>query len=357
MGDCLNRHELRKALGSLPITLDDTYARILDNIPKRRSQLALKILQWLSYSARPLQIEEVAEVVAIDFEGTPRYNAEKRLLEPRDILRICSSLVTTDSDSNSNGTQVRLAHSSVKEYLVSERIQAGSAAAYRILEIPANVFIAEVCLAYLLQFDEPTSLTAATVKEFPLAGYAARYWMDHARAAGQDTGRVNELGMELLLSKGDAYVNWIRLWNPERPRQGPDITMSAKDIAPPLYYASLSGLIGPVKVLLGKGADVAAKSRGGSTALHGAAGNGHEAVIRLLLEEGADIESKDENERTPLARAIENRHETVIRLLLAKGTNVDYEYRLYVSEPGSSLAGFSVESMADAGFLTVADCK
>ena len=40
-------------------TLDDTYARILCNIPEKRSIHALKILQWLAYSARPLQIEEI----------------------------------------------------------------------------------------------------------------------------------------------------------------------------------------------------------------------------------------------------------------------------------------------------------
>ncbi|KAF4631092.1 hypothetical protein G7Y89_g7033 [Cudoniella acicularis] len=62
---CLKLDALRRALNSLPKTLDDTYARILRSIDEEYSQDAFRILQWLAYSARPLRIEEVAEVVAV----------------------------------------------------------------------------------------------------------------------------------------------------------------------------------------------------------------------------------------------------------------------------------------------------
>jgi hypothetical protein len=178
-------------LKSLPKTLDDTYARILSNIDEEDCQDAVKILQWLACSARPLQIEEVAEIIAVDIECDPRVDPGKRLREPQDVLAICSSLVTTTSEmiksshNKKTGRQVRLAHFSVKEYLMSERVQATQ---YSIQEIRANVSIAEICLAYLLQFDNPTSLTSQTIEEFPLTRYAARlgrnppiadrYWID-----------------------------------------------------------------------------------------------------------------------------------------------------------------------------------
>jgi hypothetical protein len=60
--------DLRKTLKSLPRTLDDTYARILASINEAYSQDALRILQWLVYSTRPLLLEEVAEVVAVNTE-------------------------------------------------------------------------------------------------------------------------------------------------------------------------------------------------------------------------------------------------------------------------------------------------
>jgi hypothetical protein len=86
---CLNLPMLQKVLLSLPKTLDDTHARRLCNIDEDYSQYALKILQWLTYSARPLQIEEVAEVIPIDIEGFPQFDPERRLPEPQDILSIC----------------------------------------------------------------------------------------------------------------------------------------------------------------------------------------------------------------------------------------------------------------------------
>jgi hypothetical protein len=88
---CLTRGKLRKALKSLPKTLDDTYARILDNIDEEdNSKDAFKILQWLAYSARPLRIEEMVEVIAVGIEGSPLFDPKNRLPEPRDILIICS---------------------------------------------------------------------------------------------------------------------------------------------------------------------------------------------------------------------------------------------------------------------------
>src|SRR5436190_11129120 len=251
--ECLSPYELRDALASLPITLDDTYARILCNIPEKRRKCAFKVLQWLVHSARPLQIEEIVEVIAVDTEGHPQFDPDRRLLEPGDILTICSSLVTIA------GVEIKLAHFSVKEYLVSERIQKGPAHQYSIGEIHANVSIAETCLAYLLHFDKANFLTSQTTKEFPLARYAAKHWTQHARAAKEDAKAMHRLIMELFLSKRDAYINCVRLFDPDEPWEEPDVTKSLKRVAPPLYYASLTGLIEPVRLLLEKGADVNAQ--------------------------------------------------------------------------------------------------
>ncbi|KAI9763170.1 MAG: hypothetical protein M1835_007907 [Candelina submexicana] len=223
---CLNLKALRKALKALPATLDETYARILNNICSEYKENAFAILQWLVYSARPLRLEEVVDVIAVDVKGNPRFDPEDRLAEPREILKISSSLVTIVEESMEtqgylveDGRReeygyynfqavIRLAHFSVKEYLVSDRIRAGSAASYSIQEIPANRSMAEVWLAYLLQFEKP-SLDKETFKEYPLAIYAAKFWMRHAHVAGEDNGAKDSLSMELLQCKGNAFMNSI----------------------------------------------------------------------------------------------------------------------------------------------------
>ena len=215
-------------MASLPKDLDETYDRILDSIDEDNQQDALKILQWLTYSARPLRLEEIVEVIAIDVKESPRFDPAKRYPEPRDIWMICSSLISLQAevleDTDIRNTVIQLAHFSVKEYLISPRIQKGRLKYYSIQEVDANSLIAESCLAYLLQFDEPGSLTTQSVLEFPLADYAAEYWTKHAQVAERDSTLAPLLSMELLLTKGHSLLNWIRLYNLDESWQGSDMT-------------------------------------------------------------------------------------------------------------------------------------
>jgi hypothetical protein len=313
---------LRKALASLPKTLDDTYARILDNIDDEHQANALKLLQWLTYSARPLRIQELAEIVTVDkmdVEDELEFDSDRRFPEPRDVLALCSSLVSTvtttlqedmggSEDSSESeeagwgseeadwGSQeavenpmelVRLAHFSVKEYLVSERIQAGSARRYCIREIDAHLSIAETCLAYLFQFDQPGSLTLQTLKESPLANYAAEYWLEHARWAGKEHKGMHQLIMKLFVSKKDAYFNSIKIHDPESGRSWPDLTLKLTDIPPPLYYALCFGLAESTRLLVEAGVDINAEGQHG-TALQMAAIEGDDHLAQKLLDAGAD---------------------------------------------------------------------
>lgn len=264
---CIKPSTLRKALASLPKTLDDTYERILCNIDKDHAADALKVLQWLAFSARPLELQEVAEATAITLDELPRFDPEDRLRHPTDILAICSSLISVSrpislpyesslrsasplpsppselvstyedaydtasrpegdtslsvDDSRKEGStsssyvpdavsgdedacstdsrpeigplnedehapstilaqdhpyhyEVRLAHDSVKEYLVSERIKGAKAAFYSINEASTNEFLARSCLAYLMHFKQPLSdSTAEDLSEYPLLRYSA----------------------------------------------------------------------------------------------------------------------------------------------------------------------------------------
>jgi len=84
---------VRRALCTLPRTLDDTYDRILTNIPPEYRREAHYALQMLTVSIRPLTLSEVAEAVAVDCENE-KFDPEDRLREPEALLEICSSLLT-----------------------------------------------------------------------------------------------------------------------------------------------------------------------------------------------------------------------------------------------------------------------
>jgi hypothetical protein len=59
---------LRRALNELPTTLDDTYERALEGIPKEKRQHAHRLFQCLVVAIRPLRVEELAEIFAIEFD-------------------------------------------------------------------------------------------------------------------------------------------------------------------------------------------------------------------------------------------------------------------------------------------------
>ena len=59
---------IRNALNELPTTLDNTYERVLQGIPKEKRQHAHRAFQCLIAAIRPLRIEELAEIFAIDLD-------------------------------------------------------------------------------------------------------------------------------------------------------------------------------------------------------------------------------------------------------------------------------------------------
>jgi hypothetical protein len=298
-----------KALADLPADLDETYNRALSNIDPRQQTQAICSLKWLAFSMRPLTLSELAETSIIDPETSPALNEDRRYFSPMDVLDFLPSLVvitySDDSDSYSSSSRsegsdliktgkvgqkphtIRLAHFSIKEHLVSDRIQASRCSIFSIKEIPANISIAEDCLTYLLQFDRPDSLTPRTLK-LPLVGYAAEYWTQHARWAGGGAIAIHRLIMEFFLYKEDAYINWVRLFDPDRRRAKPNITRDLERVAFPLYYASLTGLVESVRQLLAKGANVNAQGGLYGTALLAASVRGHSQIVQQLLKKGAE---------------------------------------------------------------------
>ena len=110
---------VRGILEELPETLDETYERVLRDINRANRQHALRLLHCLTVAIRPLRVEGLAEVLAIDFDATrqggiPKLNADWRWADQHHaVLSICSSLITIVDDEDSQ--VVQFSHFSVKE--------------------------------------------------------------------------------------------------------------------------------------------------------------------------------------------------------------------------------------------------
>lgn len=248
------------------------------------------------------------------------FDPDMRLLDPLDLLTMCSSLVSLSRiiTRNNDGIVVKgmqelhLAHSSVKDFLILHFQE------YLCPPVLGNIdsqaYAAECCLVYLLQFRDPW-VEDRDIHEFPLARYAAEFWIRHMRSSET---KASPIGTQLMLTLMDdslmPFSNWRRLYDPDKPWRGIDLNATA--CASPIYYASQSGLEHLVDQLLKKGTKVDEGMGIFGTALQVAAYNGHRGVARLLLSAGADPNIRCGMFYTPLKAAAAGGHADLVRLLI-----------------------------------------
>lgn len=321
---CRNRAKLQESLGSLPSTLDKTYDLILCAISEEDSVYAIRALRWLAISARPLYLDELAEVVAINTDRESSFEDDEVLEDPSDILDICSSLVSaTKENSWSKRQVVVLAHYSIKEYLLSTRCLQGPATRFSMLDATCHDIVARSCLIYLLRWQCIDTTNKGSPRHIKLARYSAEFWISHAQMAGEETDMLDRLIMELFSTADNAFANWIRVYNMDSryPRSAGPYTSAPTPS--PLYYAARFGLTKIVKMLLQSEVNVNAQGGRYGSALLGATRASHTSVMRLLIEGGAKIDLPDHSGRTPLSLAAEMGFEAGVELLLSKGADLE----------------------------------
>lgn len=324
---------MKQALASLPKTLNDTYARILHNIPDHFRPSMTRILQFLIFTERFLRIEEIVDIVAVNPANRPRFDPKDGMPVPKEVSRYCSSLVVVvtreaeveDNEDEDGYERTIITHFSVKAYLVSNQLEEIIATALK--EITAKASMAEICLTYLLELDLNSNKYVRPLEEITksywLAKYSARYWTDFAVITESCSDAVSTLAMELLLSR-QAFEICCRIFSPdERWRK------SGAEIPPALYYASFAGLTRSVLTLLANGVDINAQGGHVGFALHAASYKGHEEFVKLLLGNRANANAEGGLYGTPLQTAAHDGHETTVKILLDAGVDVNNQSAIY----------------------------
>ncbi|KAK0667272.1 hypothetical protein QBC41DRAFT_254570, partial [Cercophora samala] len=149
----LNKQQaVRKALTTLPTTLDETYERILCSIPDASKPLAFRALAILCSDkglSTPLTAELLRSAVLwgdviADGQDQKASDRDHQLFGIEALQEVCICLLAISPDVSQAhiyfdghgldwgcvGRSIRLAHYTVKEYLMSERIRSGRASAF-----------------------------------------------------------------------------------------------------------------------------------------------------------------------------------------------------------------------------------
>jgi ankyrin repeat protein len=318
---------IRRTLNDLPNSLDETYERVLKEIGMANRVHAHRLLQCLTVAIRPLRVDELAEILALDFDGTegatPKLNKNWRWEDrQRAVLSACSSLITLVDDGDSR--VIQFSHFSVMEFLTSDRlsISKGDFSHLHIILESAHTTLAQACLGTLLQLDGNSDQVEGSI---PLARYASRHWVEHAQF-GKVSSRIEDGMRTLFDSEKPHFIAWLQLHDLDDRWEG--FSRSAPQFpASPLYYASLCGFRNLAEHIIVEHPDQV-NARGGlnhaplAAALH----KGHFKVADLLHQHGAAVDIPGDPsrlERTPLLAASGHGLIDVVRWLLDHGANVE----------------------------------
>ena len=318
---------IRKVLNELPTTLDDTYERMLQGIPKEKFEHASRLFQCMVAAVRPLRVEELAEIFAIDFgpNDSPNLVVGWRPENPGEaVLSTCSTFITIIDVGGSKIAQ--FSHFSVKEFLTSDRLQmsdVGNIRQYHIPLEPAHAILARASVTVLLQFDEKEDHASERFKSLPLASYAFRNWLRHAQFKDV-ASRIQDTLAYLFDSTKPHLRSRILMRSLMVVCQSyPAFFDTSPDELTPLFLAAFCGFSGLVEHLIATHApDVNAKC-GGWSALHGASVSGQVDPARILLDHGADVNMVGSEDYTSLHYATRWGHLEVIQFLLEHDAHVN----------------------------------
>ncbi|KAH0435666.1 hypothetical protein CcaCcLH18_04775 [Colletotrichum camelliae] len=305
-----SRSLISSALENLPKGLDATYDRLLLSLEPEFEAQIVSSLKWLAFSNRPLRLQELAEIFILQPERAVGFDEAERLFETEEVLRYISSLVTVHKVKNTFkrtrvvATYVRLAHFTIKEYMISSRIGKGPAARFSFTENDAHLHISHCCLVYHLY--ETDASCQDGYFPFPLGSYATKNWVWHLEMAPRHkwSFEIVRLAARALAVHSRSLRKILRIGIRDRtsPLYGflnlTDLLFSAasdtydyltlEDLNLTLLEATLVGSLGIVQLVLDKGAHVDARNDKGESALQLAASRNHQEIVNLLLSCGAD---------------------------------------------------------------------
>ncbi|KAJ6077324.1 uncharacterized protein N7446_000260 [Penicillium canescens] len=279
--------KIREALQTLPRTLRETYAGILQRIPESDWELSRAAFLWLSFSNRSLTLDELNEAVVLE-ETSTVLDEDMKLVSPGILLEICQGLITQDEVGN-----VSLAHASVKDFLTSEWIRSSSVQYFSLDPATAGKTLMRQCLTYLcldnFRSGYVHSIDSILEREgkHSLLEYAAHFWASHSKSRDFD-GRDYQIVDRLLSSRNLLRCGNFGVWV---QTIAPDIDVRIIETTHPLYYAASFGLVSVVKAIIEStpGIDLDAPGgRFGSTPLYVACWRGNHEAVEILLQAGAN---------------------------------------------------------------------
>ncbi|KAE8373008.1 hypothetical protein BDV26DRAFT_297356 [Aspergillus bertholletiae] len=267
---CHVPEQIDHALKSIPNSLEDSYRDILGNIDAACQPRVQTILTWLSFSLEPLTVDTVTAAASLPFSDS--------------VIQMCTTALVTISADN----VIRLAHFSVKEFLISEDASRKVSFFHLSAEL-AHHTILDRLLSELHAYSE-IDLAGSESRTSPLLAYAAQYWTAHMNKLREtmDTSLGTfQVRVDHIFLHPQCFMNWIRLSYTGEEKWYREYS----EFTTPLFKATQLGLKQTAHKLLQNGAD----PFGGFSydeIFRLAAMSGYISLVHLLLDYSPVIPSR-----------------------------------------------------------------
>ncbi|KAG9499480.1 hypothetical protein J7337_007936 [Fusarium musae] len=328
-----------KLVQALPRNLEKTFEQAFQTLEdEEEKKLAKRILQFVMFANKPLDLSELVEGIAITSDTKTLDDVQSNSLREKSyVFELCGSLVR-ESQATS---KIDLAHYSVYQFLQSPKIEGNRENELYLDKSQGNIELLTACIQYLTienvsaggiaeeveaaLEDDDLYISPEVFANTPFLQHAVSNWPAYTSRLSET--ELKDIWASVFLPFFEPSSNYFKFWvRKARYLHGyykypPGIT--------PLHVAAVHGLPNLARILLedshlSKATWQISKAKVGSrTPLHMAIENGQNSVIELLLELDL-IDSTDERGRTPLHLAIECANEEAVSRLILAGANVNH---------------------------------
>ncbi|MCJ1403576.1 hypothetical protein MMC11_006799, partial [Xylographa trunciseda] len=371
-----SQRDFKRIIDELPRTLKTTYKSFLRGIATEYQPLATTLLHFFVGSLRPLTLEEIRILIAmqdhhrnlVEIEGDAQPNIQETIegvLGP--LVRIWDS-------------KVYLIHQSLKEFLqnLSAETEDPLSAIYGIDPCKANLVLAKACVSYLLLDDfeqdifsrdqssvkdSPTSPLAVPTDEksferlwdpfdigedtlfkdsavleseacisiasqYAFFDYSTKHWAEHFSSASSASSRILKESVLLLSDVSSPRgLNWFRyFW------LHTETDLSRPQNFDPFMTASYFGHLTSLEILLQK--DNPIEPDIGTRGIFWASRMGHHGVVDLLLREDFNPDLKVVDGQSALIAAVQFNRLAVVMCLLKDDGLISKEEGYRVNHTG-----------------------
>lgn len=278
--------------------------RFTDSLPRLRFLIISRPYDDLEFSFR--RLSDTIAYAALESKMWPRENFKNM------VKYLCGLFVRVYN------SKLSFIHQTAREFLIHWERNGNWQGRFDLTRSHAKMSL--ICLEYLSYLDEEKSVDSIRA-DCPLAVYAAKFWMSHAKLAETEQD-VQENCLNFFLQQEQAYKVWDKLFDPDFPSS--TIAGPVRCQMPaPLYFAAMAGLRCIAELLLQEGVNINAEGGKYGNALQAASRKGHKEIARLLLENGAYANARGGYFCNALQAASFIGHKELAELLLERSANVN----------------------------------